>query len=104
MRKRRRRRLGPKDEDSRATETVISENVVSAVKTKEGSACRRGVVYEIANGMTIPNLGEKQCVAESKEGTREKIIAQVADVNKGFLSVKRSWQLGTGWSWMIRAT
>ena len=75
--------------DSGATETVISEDMVQAVKTKEGMASKRGVVYETANGETIPNLGEKQFVAESEEGTRKKITAQVADVNKGLLSVKK---------------
>ena len=44
--------------DSGATETVIGESMVSAVKTVEGPASRRGVVYEVANGETIPNLGE----------------------------------------------
>ena len=75
--------------DSGATETVISEDMVSAVETKEGAASRRGVVYETANGETIPNLGEKQFVAELDEGTRKKVTAKVADVNKGLLSVKK---------------
>ena len=68
---------------------MISEDMVSAVKTKEGSASRRGFVYETANGETIPNLGEKQFVAESEEGARKKITAHVADVNKGLLSVTK---------------
>ena len=38
---------------------------------------------------TIPKFGEKQFVAEFEEGTRKKITAQVADVNKGLLSVKK---------------
>ena len=69
--------------DSGATETVISEDIVQTVKTKEGSASKRGVVCETANGETIPNMGEKQfAVGESEEGTRKKIMAQVSDVNK----------------------
>ena len=75
--------------DSGATETVISEDMVSMVKVKEGAASKRGVVYETANGETIPNLGEKHFIAESEEGTVKKITAQVADVNKGLLSVKK---------------
>ena len=75
--------------DSGATETVIGENMVSAVKTVEGPASRRGVVYEVANGETIPNLGEKHFVAESEEGAKKSITAQVADVNKGLLSVRK---------------
>ena len=75
--------------DSGATETVISEDMVSAVKLREGPASKRGVLYETANGETIPNLGEKQFVAESEEGMKKRITAQVADVNKGLLSVKK---------------
>ena len=80
--------------DSGATETVISEDMVQTVKTKEGSLSKRGVVYETANGETIPNLGEKQFLAESEEGTRKKITARVADVNKGLLSVKKIVAVG----------
>ena len=76
--------------DSGATETVISEDMVSAVKLREGPASKRGVVYETANGETISNLGEEQFVAESEEGVKKQINAQVADVNKGLLSVKLS--------------
>lgn len=75
--------------DSGATETVIGEHMVTAVKTTEEPASRRGVAYEIANGDTIPNHGEKHFVVESEEGTRKTITAQVADVNKGLLSVRK---------------
>ena len=44
--------------DSGATETVIGEDMVNAVATQEGPAMRRGVEYEVANGIRIPNLGE----------------------------------------------
>ena len=44
--------------DSGASETVVGEDMISAAATKEGQASRRGVVYEVANGVRIPNLGE----------------------------------------------
>ena len=50
--------------DSGASETVVGEDMISAVATKEGQASRRGVVYEVANGVRIPNLGEKQFVGD----------------------------------------
>ena len=34
--------------------------MLEGVETKEGSASRKGVKYEIANGIQIPNLGEKE--------------------------------------------
>ena len=42
----------------------------------------------------IPNLGEKQFVAESEEGTRGQITAQVCDVNKPLLSVAKIVRAG----------
>ena len=44
---------------------------------------------KVSNGDTIPNLGEKHFVAESEEGAKKSITAQVADVNKGLLSVRK---------------
>ena len=75
--------------DSGASETVVGEEMIAAVATKEGQASRRGVVYEVANGVRIPNLGEKQFVGVSNEGISRHITAQVCEVNKGLLSVRR---------------
>ena len=57
-----------------------------------GLASKRGVQYEVANGVRIPNLGEKKFVATSEEGIRRQITAQVCEVNKGLLSVRRMVQ------------
>ena len=65
------------------------EMAVDSGATETVPASRRGVVYEVANGETIPNLGEKHFVAESEEGAKRTITAQVADVSKGLLSVKK---------------
>ena len=46
--------------DSGATETVVNEDMVDAVPTIAGPASKRGVEYEIANGVWIPNKGEKK--------------------------------------------
>ena len=51
--------------DSGATETVVSEDMLNSVETREGPASRRGVEYEIANGELVPNLGEKKFPAVS---------------------------------------
>ena len=75
--------------DSGATETVINEDMIRSVEMKEGPASRRGVEYEVANGVRIPNLGEKKFVGISEEGAERNITAQVCDVNKALLSVKK---------------
>ena len=75
--------------DSGATETVVNEDMLEAVETKAGPASKRGVEYEVANGVRIPNKGEKKFVAVSESGTARKITAQVCDVNQALLSVAK---------------
>ena len=54
--------------DSGATETVIGESILGFVELREGLAFIRGVKYEVANGIRIPNLGERSFVGTSEEG------------------------------------
>ena len=61
--------------DLGATETVIDTNTLTHVKTVEGPAFKRGVKYEVANGVRIPNLGEKSFKGFTEEGTLKDIIA-----------------------------
>ena len=80
--------------DSGATETVMGEEMLDFIDIKEGLASKRGVEYEVANGHKIPNLGEKKFVGTSDEGMTRHITAQVCDVNKALLSVKRMMAAG----------
>ena len=80
--------------DSGASETVVSEDMIASAEIKEGPAARRGIQYEVANGVRIPNLGEKRFIGTSEEGVRRHITAQVCEVNKGLLSVRRMVQAG----------
>ena len=75
--------------DSGATETVIDENSVPHVAPIEGAAFKRGVKYEVANGVRIPNLEEKRFQGITEEGALRHITAQVRDVNKPLLSVSK---------------
>jgi len=75
--------------DSGATETVMNEDMLNTVETKEGVAAKRGVVYEVANGIRIPNLGEKRFVGYTAEGGGREVVAQVCNVNKALLNVRR---------------
>ena len=75
--------------DSGATETVIGENTLKSVKLLEGVAFKRGVKYEVANGIRIPNLGEKKFLDITEDGLAREITAQVCEVNKPLLSVSK---------------
>ena len=75
--------------DSGASETVVGEEMLQSVATTEGAASRRGVQYEVANGVRIPNLGEKKFCGISGEGCKRNITAQVCEVNKALLSVRK---------------
>ena len=80
--------------DSGATETVVGENMLTAIDTREGPSSRRGVEYEVANGVKIPNLGEKKFMAVSEECIERGITAQVCEVNKALLSVRKVMAAG----------
>ena len=43
----------------------------------------------MANGIRIPNLGEKRFVGYTAEGGGREVVAQVCNVNKALLSVRR---------------
>ena len=52
-------------------------------------------MYEVADGTTIPTLGEKAFVGISEEGdTKWGVTTQVCEVNKALLSVRRMVQAG----------
>ncbi len=49
----------------------------------ESQASRDGIEYEVANGDSIPNLGEKKFAVLTAEGTLRGYQTQCADVVKG---------------------
>ena len=81
--------------DSGASETVVGEEMIKSAETVEGPMSRQGVEYEVANGIRIPNLGEKRFVGVSAENVHRRLVAQVCDVNKGLLSVSRVVRAGS---------
>ena len=48
-----------------------------------------GVMHAVAKGVRTPNLGEKRFVGVTTEGAMRSIMAQVCEVNKALLSVKK---------------
>ena len=75
--------------DSCATETICGENMLTSIRVQETEASKRGVEYEVANGEKIPNMGGKQFVGISTEGIKRNLTAQVCEVNKPLLSVRK---------------
>ena len=75
--------------DGGATESVVPPEMPASIPTVPGAASKTGVEYEVANGVTIPNEGEKRFNAYTEEGQEKKMIVQVCDVNQGLLSVSK---------------
>ena len=74
--------------DSGATTTVIPATVGRAYEIQPSESSKAGVMYEIANGDEIPNLGEKLMPVVTAEGAWKGLLAQVADISKALQSVR----------------
>ena len=76
--------------DSGATETVMAAETLNGIADiTEGPALRRGVAYEVANGVEIPNLGERTFSGFTDEGGQRGKTAQICAVNKTLMSVSK---------------
>jgi hypothetical protein len=73
--------------DSGATVSVLSPTMGAAYEVKSGEASRAGVMYGVANGDELLNLGEKFMAVLTSEGTVRGHNSQVADVSKALQSV-----------------
>ena len=70
-------------------------DMLRSVNITSGEASRRGVLYEVANGERIPNLGERIFTGVTdKEGHSRTIKAQVCEVSKPLMSVSRLVKAG----------
>ena len=74
--------------DSGAIVTVIPAHVGQGYEIVPSAASKAGVMYEIANGEEIPNLGEKLMAIVTDDGAWKRLVAQVADVSKMLQSVR----------------
>ena len=63
-------------------------SVGKAYEVQPSEASKAGVMYEIANGDEIPNLGEKLMPVVTAEGAWKGLLAQVADISKALQSVR----------------
>ncbi len=69
--------------DSGATIPVMHPDDAKAYELLESQASREGVEYEVANGDSVPNLGEKKFACLTSEGTLRGYSTQCADVQRG---------------------
>ena len=81
--------------DSGACDTVIPCTTAESIPIVPSLASLRGMEYEVANGQSIPNLGERRCLVWTEGATEAKTMnMQVADVHKGLLSLSRCADMG----------
>ena len=65
------------------------------ISVLENSLSREGAEYEVANGQSIPNLGERRCeIMTAGSTTAKRITFQVADVHKPLLSITACADMG----------
>ena len=74
--------------DSGASVIVIPPHVGRGYEIQPGEASKAGVRYKVANVEEIPNLGEKNLLVMTEEGTWRGLKAQVAEVSKALQSVR----------------
>ena len=73
--------------DSGSTENVVGSEMLRSVATVPGG--KKGVQYEVANGVLVENEGEKKVFIETEEGAKKALTFQVTDVSKPLLSVRK---------------
>ena len=81
--------------DSGACDTVIPRKTAESIPILPSLASLRAMEYEVANGQSNPNLGERRCLVWTEGATEvKKMNMQVADVHKGLLSLSRCADMG----------
>ena len=80
--------------DSGASENVIGMHAVPECPTRPSAGSRAGVTYVAANGMQMPNRGEKRVRVKTKEGCCCELKMQVTDVRKPLMSVSKICDAG----------
>ena len=70
------------------------DTLAGVVEITEGAACKRGVKYEVANGVQIPNVGERKLAGVTEEGIVREMTAQVCAVNKTLMGVSKIARAG----------
>ena len=81
--------------DSGACDNVMPKSLCEHINIIPSVHSRAGVEYEVANGETIPNLGQRDCLLWTENaGSPKQLTMQVADVHKALLSLSRCADMG----------
>ena len=81
--------------DSGTCDTVMPLSLCSDITLRESEQQRNGLEYEVANGASIRNEGERRCLMMTRNARGPKNITfQVADVHKALLSITRAADAG----------
>ena len=81
--------------DSGAGVAVMLSGLCSGIPILDNDLSKNAVEYEVANGESIANLGERQCqVMTIGSMTPKRIVFQVADVHKPLLSITACLDMG----------
>ena len=74
--------------DSGACDTVMPASMCGHVSMTSTHESRAGLEYEVANGASIPSLGERRCfMMTENSNTMKRIVFQCDGVHKALLSV-----------------
>ena len=81
--------------DSGARVSVMPVGICEGIDIVENELSRNGAEYKVANGATIPNLGERKCdVVTVGSLQAQRITFQFADVHKPLLSISGCADMG----------
>ena len=81
--------------DTGACDTVIPRKTCESIPIQLSLQSMQCMEYEVADGHTIPNLGERRCIMWTDGAVAgRKINLQVADVHNALLSLSRCADMG----------
>ena len=80
--------------DSGAMDTVVGEEECPQFQRTDSPGSKNGLMYEVANGETVPNKGQKHIRGLTDEEVPISIVAQVCNITKPLLSVKKMCNAG----------
>ena len=81
--------------DTGACDTVMPRSLCPKIPIRPSLQSLNMMMYEVADGKEIPNLGERACLMWTDGATQERPInMQVADVHKPLLSLSRCADMG----------
>ena len=81
--------------DTGACDTVMPRALCGQIQIQPSLQSINGMEYEVADGNTIPNLGERRCLMWTDGAHKPRPInLQVADVHKALLSLSRCADMG----------